>query len=557
MSKNLFLLLGKSSLLLLPLVLISCRHETPTANSFVIVAVDNLTTADLNCSREIKKEPRPLSPLLSAPSAIDLICQDAVNFSHVYTTSTLSQPALSSILTGQYPHAMGVHNNSQFLSPSYETIIERAYAHGLDTSLFSGGAPILRKSGLAQGFALFDDNLKPSPQIVFRPFKASIALFRNRLKEINRENFFSLLYVPDLQFVNQPTKNKLGESRNLSFESQWEEFDEGLSELIALLKEEKKWDKTHLIIVGLKGRPGEARKNIPFQSNLHSETTQVGLIWKPAKNFPVQTHLINESLSLADLGTTLFSLLDGQPLMSEVADFPTLSFESLMLQESLPKNSKIYQDRWLPIESAWHSWREQNSTLHAIRKAHFLCLIGPRNACYNTLIDKEELNNLFAEDKFDDSIRTLRDELSSIIKNNHLESSQTTQLKSPAPPTSSGLANQYCLKQISGSKIENLGNIKCDDPLTQELLAWLVAEQNPSLDSNKRESIKKRFLRSLYYRNADRFIAAQQLAMGLIWDVPSALMINPDLLDQVFALPDFQKIKAQVNRALNQVKEEN
>jgi hypothetical protein len=110
---------------------------------------------------------------------------------------------------------------------------------------------ILRKTGLQQGFELFEDSIHPKSDALHRPFEISTGIFQRRLTETKKHKFFSVIYIPDLLYSDFPTQNILGEVRSTGAESQIEEFKENLEGLFFFLKKEGLWDQTHVVLVWL------------------------------------------------------------------------------------------------------------------------------------------------------------------------------------------------------------------------------------------------------------------------------------------------------------------
>ncbi len=517
-----------------------------------MIAVDQLRPSDLDCgrdSRDSKSEAGPLKPRPFA-SGFESLCQSSYRFSHVYTTSVLSSPAVATLLTGQYPFAHGVHHNGDYLSPQIETAAERAFQKGYDTSFFSGGAPILRKIGVHQGFGLFDDFIKVQPSALHRSFKSSTALFKARLKEIGGAPFFSVFYVPDLRFTRVPTTNSLGEARNFSFESQLEEFDDGLGDLLQFLKSENRWENTQILLVGLNGRSLGPRKNNLAPTNLHSENTQIALLWKPAGSNLRDPPVLNAPMSLADVGASIYEWVDGQIPASEIAELPVISLNSVTVSASPPLS------RWILTESGWASWRLNEPLQLSMRKGQILCLNERKSysasSCYNTIVDKDEVFDLPASDSL---LRSSQSERSDFAKKYKVADVNPANWRSPLLLTIDAKAHP-CYQVIERGLFESTEAKKCDDPVIQDLIQWIAAEQNPQIDNSRRELIRKRFMRSLTYEVIDRKVVEMQRQMDWIWDVPPDIMAQKSLLDQIFEIPQLAKVRAQAYRALNQSRED-
>ncbi len=350
--------------------------------SYILVAVDQLGFSDVKCNRD----------LTDVSSGMGILCNESVRWTHAYTTSVLSGPALSSLLTGLHPIDTGYRHNGHHLSPSFQNIGQVAYMNHYRTIFFSGGPPVLKKSGLGKGFESFDDsvNLLETPWL--KPFRTHKKTFVNWVDDFNEQPIFAVFYVPDLRFIHRSTTNLEGDPRNKSFESQLEEFDSVLFELIQYLKKAKRWDNTHFILVGLQGRNLYDRRQISSHANLHSESTHVAFLWKPAqtkRDAPV-TWTMDRNVSLADVGNTFFDLL-GQKTRQGKLEGGSLAI-SLTKPESAFRSSRFHL-----VESAWAEWRLGTSIQSALILDDELFFHKIRPVVYRTLSDRLEINPIFSD----------------------------------------------------------------------------------------------------------------------------------------------------------------
>lgn len=399
------------TLFLLSLVQVSCQSNDK--KSILIIAVDELSVGDVNCNQE---QSSGLADANGTRSGLQLLCKESVRFTHAYTPSTLSVPALTSILTGLYPFQHQVrHNGGPGLAPEFNLASELALGQGYRTSFFSGGAPILRRTGLNQGFELFDDNIVPNFSSLFRPVKKISGQFLQWLKhEANNAPFFSVLYAPDLAYTTTVTSTDLGETRNLSFESQVDELDESLFELFHNMKAQGQWDNTTIILVGLGGHNIEDRSGELSSTNLHSENTQVALLIKPAQKKKRDEAIywkIDQNVSLVDLGLTLKDLLGETNLDDDNADFSGHSLYGVL------KNpvAQWPEDRPLLIESSWAVWRGAGTLRTAGISNHVLYINDDTPQLYNTLLDRLEVNPL---PLLQESILPTTNRLQSLLRKN-------------------------------------------------------------------------------------------------------------------------------------------
>lgn len=588
------------SLLVLSLVQLSC--QTNDKKSILVIAVDELTSADVNCNQDVMER-----------SGFQLLCNESVRFTHAFSPSALSVPALTSVLTGLYPYQHKVrHNGGPGLSAELETAAEAALDQGHRTSFFSGGAPVFRRSGLNQGFELFDDNIVPSFRSLIRPFRQNSEAFRQWLNDdVGAMAFFSVIYVPDLLFTTTETMTDLGEARNLSYESQRDELDETLYELFQALKASGRWDNTNVFLMGLNGHTGNNRPKELSALNLHGENTQVALLIKPAqkkKRDEAITWKVDQNVTLVDVGRTLFHLL-GESLV-ESSSFPVHSLAEVLKSP----NATWPEDRALLLESGWALWRRAGPLKTAAISTHVLLINDEKPLLYNTLVDRFEVNPL---PMLQESILPTTQKLQGLFNRNQFPAfpplppewaaklsipfarwmrldQEPLLLKDlkrlanlhPGIPdllnwtaqialnqkdwetlkqlgtkhkvgtwqyvaernlgNKSAKINDFCFSLIQAKEIttDNLKN--CSDPLFLEWIDWIRADTR----GLSREAQRKRFERSFKNYMLDQQIQRTNIAAGLIWDTSKENIFSPSRVELALHLPEFSRQRSQVYKSL-------
>jgi hypothetical protein len=364
----------------------SCSWLSEAKPSLLIIAVDHLMDADLNCHQLNPSQPR---------SGFRELCGNSIRFTHAFSTSTLSQPAMTSLLTGLYPAESGVRDNgANFLSAQRQTLAKLAKGKSFRTSFFSGGAPLLRNSGLQQGFDLFEDSIPMVGRKFFRSADEIFKIFVPWVKS-SSDPFFSVLYLTDLNFIHQPTNNEFGEARNLSLESQLEEIDLRLFQLIQELKKIKRWDATEVLLVGLQGRSVNEH-NLEFANlGLRSDQARIAMLFKPAAKPRDQglSWSVDMNTSLADwqisFKETIFKTDLAQSVFEEALKNPDLPRVNLAPFLQGPTEAPA-DNRWILTENQWGPWRGLGPSALALRKGQSL-LVGDSNLkLYSTLTDQFE-----------------------------------------------------------------------------------------------------------------------------------------------------------------------
>ncbi len=458
-------------------LLSGCHLTQKSAPSVIVLAVDNLGVNQINCNQDTHATGMD-SNSRSPRSGFAQMCQESVRFTHAFTTSPLAGPATASLLTGQYPLQHGLRDNRNFLSSRILSVAEVAQKKGVATSFFSGGAPILRKLNLQQGFETFDDNFVPTSTLLFRPFRRTEKIFENWLKEIGRQPFLSIFYLPDLNFSFSPTVNSLGQVRELNFESQLEEIDESLFSLIETLKKNKAWDSTMIILVGLNG-PQSSNEGELAATDLFSERTQVSLLIKPAQK-PRDQGMnwgFDQNVNLADVGATLMEIYGGEAL-SSLTSLPVFGLQDILKNPSGNSVGEPKWDRPLLIESGW---AEISQIRSAFRWGQFLYLLDDPPVAYNSLIDKLENSPLRSSDP---SLRLQWDKVFQIAKQNKI--SQSLKMPRETFLKWKGLSDYWMQEILLTLKkedhqfaLERLAHrLKNDREITQSYSLQLLDQQN-------------------------------------------------------------------------------
>ncbi|MBV2169005.1 MAG: sulfatase-like hydrolase/transferase [Bdellovibrio sp.] len=587
---------------LLSLVQLSCK--TNDRKSVLVIAVDELTSTDISCSQEEGER-----------SGFQLLCNESVRFTHAFTPSTLTVPALASVLTGLYPYQHKIrHNGAPGLAAEFELASELAIKQDYRTSFFSGGAPVFRRSGLNQGFELFEDNIIPSFSGLFRPFKKNADAFLQWLKhDVDNDAFFSVIYVPDLLFTTTETVTDLGETRNLSFESQLDELDESLFELFHSLKATKRWDNTTVLLIGLNGHTTNDRYRELSPLNLHGENTQVALFIKPSqkkKRDEAINWKVDQNVSLVDVGRTLFELLGESLVDTTSGAFPTHS-----LLEVLKSPTASWSDSTpLLIESGWALWRKAGPLRTAGISNHVLLINDEKPLLYNTLVDRFEVNPL---PLLQESILPTTQKLQSLLTKGlfppfpPVDSEWTTKMSLPfsrwmrtdqetlllkdlkrllaTQPRSLDLLNwtaQIALNQKDWETLKQLGtknkisvwqfvaekNLGSKNAKVQDPCFFLLTSKELETESLKscadplfleftdwvraedrglsKDTQKKRFERSFRNYMLDQQIQRANIAAGLIWDTSRDNIFAPSRTELALSLPENSKIRSQVYKSL-------
>ncbi len=84
--------------------------------------------------------------------------QRGMDFTQAYTAVPQTLPAHTTMLTGVYPAAHGVHENARPLTGNHALAAETLRASGYHTAAFVSAFALARRFGLARGFEVYDDD---------------------------------------------------------------------------------------------------------------------------------------------------------------------------------------------------------------------------------------------------------------------------------------------------------------------------------------------------------------------------------------------------------------
>lgn len=581
------------SRLLIPVLVLMTLTQTACdrkrAASVLVVGVDSLPFNLSLCTRDSSVE----------TSGFRRLCDESIRFTHAMSPSTLSVPALVSLATGLNPVDHGVrHNGSPGLRAQFTTFGELAARRGRRTAFFSGGAPVWRRTGLQQGFEIFDDGIGFTSGRLFRPASENAQLFRQWLaSDVGSQSFAAMIYLPDLNFTDTVTETPTGEIRALSEESQLEELDETLGDLFEHLRREDRWNDTLIVIAGLNGREVSPRPGEIEPLLLNSENMQVSLFIKPParpRDEPI-TWKVDRNVGLADVGRTILDVLGGP------APRAPSGLDAVSLRTTLTSAQPDWlEDRVIPLESGWAVWQGWGPVRMGAMVGRDLVLDDEKPVVFNTLVDRLETSPI----RLGETARKALDRLQAAgsvpwprMSESRLAPFRIPRLDWLSPARAAALdrelqslasakspdprvfrwAAQLALERKDWTRLAELGRkaavplwtavaernlgkkTKLADPClrlletpaagdsreakacSDETILTLYGAIRADADGEGRENSRRRFARAWELHQLDLRILKANAGMGLLWLPASAEEGLPSLPSLALALPELKK----------------
>jgi hypothetical protein len=366
MNSSIFLLKKLFAAAILALGLLGlCSCQKKNKPSFIIIAVDRLSFNAFSCSDEKN----------TVQSGLAALCQESIRYSNAYTTSTQSAAAMGSLLSGSYPFNHSLHRSFDRINPDYPLVPEFFKKAGYRTAFWSGGPSILKKTGLARGFDVFDD----SSFLTTGTFATPLPEQMKALKAWNDESdepYLALIYNAELESFSENGSS-----------TQIESFDEKLGQVIQKLKSEDMWEKNYVIVTGLQGRSEYNRADENAFTNLHTENINVAFFIKPPRQKGDEgTNLkIDTPSSVADFGYSLIKMADPEYSISPGKNFPVWDYSALWGKNELG-GINTGANRKIVVESA-DTWSQNLSLKFASIAGHYIFIEGGQNKLFNRLND--------------------------------------------------------------------------------------------------------------------------------------------------------------------------
>jgi len=333
---------------------------------------------------------------------LDRLAAEGTLFLDAMTTIPITLPSHSTMFTGTYPILHGVRDNTLFRLPeSRTTLAEILKARGYATGGAVGGFPLVRNTGIAQGFDFFDDHITITaedyrgdpverPRNFYydeRPAPRVNDAILPWLREHARQRFFAWVHYWDPHHPHIPPApfNELY-AQDL-YQGEIAFADQSLGVLLDELKAKGVYDRTLIVVSGDHGE-GRGEHNEETHSMLaYNSTLHVPLIMRIPGEPPGRR--VATRVGTVDILPTVLDFL-GVPAPGEVQG---RSLRAAMRRADAPGSdgTSYYAETLSPRLS--YGWGEQRVLFEGAEKY----IYGPRQELYDLVADPRELRNLVTE----------------------------------------------------------------------------------------------------------------------------------------------------------------
>ena len=322
---------------------------------------------------------------------LDALAAGGVRFVRAATTTPLTLPAHTSLLTGTFPAWHGVRDNGGFyVSDAEITLAEQLHARGYRTGAFVGAFVLDSRWGLGQGFDRYFDDFDLSRyggkglDAVQRPGSEVVDRAQTWLDEGSDRPFFAWvhLYDPHTPYAPpEPFRSRFPATVAGAYDAEIAYTDSQVARLIARLQATGRLASTLVVVVGDHGESIGEHEEQAHGFFVYDATVRIPLI---VAGPGVSARTVSDQVRIVDVMPTVLDLL-GVDIPSAVQG---RSLRPLAAggHRDLPALSETYYPRY------HYGWSE----LQAISDGHYKFIEAPERELYDLETDPGETHNLIA-----------------------------------------------------------------------------------------------------------------------------------------------------------------
>ncbi|MFB3922682.1 MAG: sulfatase-like hydrolase/transferase [Terriglobia bacterium] len=320
---------------------------------------------------------------------IDQLARSGARFTHAFTPVPITLPAHSTILTGSFPMATGMHDFSGNKLPANSaTLAGVLKAQGYSTAAFVGSAVLDSRFGLNQGFETYFDHFDFS-----RLLETNLDQMERRgdqvmdetlhwLTRSSRQPFLLWVHLYDPHHPYTPPEPYASRYRAQPYDGEIAFDDSQVGRLVSALKELRLFDNTVVVLAGDHGEGLGEHGEKTHGFFIYNSTLHVPLVVRVPGAAP---RVVEDEVSLVDVMPTILHAL-------KIPIPPSVQGRSLLGQvqgRSGAGQSNLYAETYLPL--LHFRW----SQLRGLQSRGMKFIDAPRPEIYDTRADPREAKNLY------------------------------------------------------------------------------------------------------------------------------------------------------------------
>jgi arylsulfatase A-like enzyme/Tfp pilus assembly protein PilF len=361
------------------------QREPQAPRNVILITIDTLRADHLGCYGYGRAQ---------TPNIDDWANQGAL-FRNATTTTPLTLPAHSSIMTGAYPIAHGVRDNVGFyLDDKWVTLAETLKSNGFQTGGFISAFVLDRRWGIAQGFQEYFDHFELSKykavslDAVQRRGDETLDHALKWIDKVKDQRFFSWIHFYDPHTPYDPPdpfRKPWANQMYGLYDGEIAYTDHLIGELKAYLKAHNLDSTTAIVLMADHGESLGEHDETGHGFFIYDATTHIPMIVV----VPGRKHLdIRDQVRSIDVYPTICSLMQVQPPKAVEGK----SLLPLIRGESLPAPLTAYSESYYP--RFHYGWNE----LKSLRTVEYKFIDAPRKELYRVSQDTDESDNLYEKE---------------------------------------------------------------------------------------------------------------------------------------------------------------
>jgi arylsulfatase A-like enzyme/Tfp pilus assembly protein PilF len=372
----------KRLFVILPLLVLGCSGrgaERPTYD-VILITLDTLRPDHLGCYGYTA---------VQTPH-IDQLAATGARFAQAFTPVPITLPSHTSLMTGAFPLATGVHDfTGNRVPPGTATLAKILRDRGYSTAAFIGAPVLDSRFGLNQGFETYFDHFelgrmeevhldamkRPGNQVVDEALKW--------LSHRPSQPMFLWVHLYDAHSPYRPPEPYAGRYPGRPYDGEVAFADSQIGRLLAALAQQRRLEQSLVVLVSDHGESLGEHGEKTHGFFVYNATLHIACIVKVPGAAP---RVVPDEVSLVDVMPTVLQALS-VPIPPSVQGRSLLS---LVEGRAADSASDVYAESYPPLlHFGWN-------LLRSLQSKGWKYIETTRPELYDTRTDPKELKNLYA-----------------------------------------------------------------------------------------------------------------------------------------------------------------